>query len=47
MFGLLGLDYAFFTHPDLGLTHQAGITLSFGKDGIRSEAIKKYLQSNL
>lgn len=45
-YSILGLDYAFFTHPDLGLTHQAGITLSFGKDGIRSEAIKKYLQSN-
>lgn len=45
-YSILGLDYAFFTHPDLGLTHQAGITLSFGKDGIRSEAIKKYFESN-
>lgn len=45
-YSILGLDYAFFTHPDLGLTHQAGLTLSFGKEGIRSEAIKKYLQSN-
>ena len=45
-YSILGLDYAFFTHPDLGLTHQVGLTLSFGKEGIRSEAIKKYLQSN-
>lgn len=45
-YSILGLDYAFFTHQDLGLTHQAGITLSFGKDGIRSEAIKKYFESN-
>ena len=44
-YSILSLDYAFFTHPDLGLTHQAGVILSFGKDGIRSEAIKKYLQS--
>jgi len=44
-YSILSLDYAFFTHPDLGLTHQAGVTLSFGKDGIRSEAIRKYLQS--
>ena len=45
-YSILGLDYAFFTHPDLGLTHQVGLTLSFGKEGIRSEAIKKYLESN-
>ena len=45
-YSILGLDYAFFTHPDLGLTHQVGLTLRFGKEGIRSEAIKKYLQSN-
>lgn len=44
-YSILSLDYAFFTHPDLGLTHQAGVILSFGKYGIRSEAIKKYLQS--
>jgi len=44
-YSILSLDYAFFTHPDLGLTHQVGVILSFGKDGIRSEAIKKYLLS--
>ena len=45
-YSIVSLDYAFFTHPDLGLTHQAGLILSFGKDGIRSEAIRKYLQSS-
>lgn len=44
-YSIVSLDYAFFTHPDLGLTHQAGIILSFGKEGIRSEAIRRYLQS--
>ena len=42
-YSIFSLDYAFFTHPDLGLTHQAGIILSFGKEGTRSEAIRKYL----
>ena len=45
-YSIVSLDYAFFTHPDLGLTHQAGIILSFGKEGIRSDAIRKYLQSS-
>ena len=45
-YSILSLDYAFFTHPDLGLTHQAGVILSFGKEGIRSAAIRKYLQSS-
>ena len=44
-YSIVSLDYAFFTHPDLGFTHQVGILLSFGKEGIRSEAIRKYLQS--
>jgi len=44
-YSIVNLDYAFFTHPDLGFTHQVGIILSFGKEGIRSEAIRKYLQS--
>jgi hypothetical protein len=26
-------DYAFFTHPDLGLSHQLSLTLSLGKPG--------------
>jgi hypothetical protein len=45
-YSIVNLDYAFFTHPDLGFTHQVGIILSFGKEGIRSEAIRKYLQSH-
>ncbi len=28
-YSLFALDYAVFTHPDLGLTHQAGIVISF------------------
>jgi len=44
-YSIFSLDYAFFTHPDLGLTHQAGVILSFGKEGNRSEAIRKHLQS--
>jgi hypothetical protein len=43
-YSIISLDYAFFSHPDLGPTHQAGIIISFGKEGIRSEAIRKYLQ---
>ena len=43
-YSIFSLDYAFFTHPDLGLTHQAGIILSFGKEGNRSEAIRRHLQ---
>jgi hypothetical protein len=45
-YSFLSLDYAFFTHPDLGLTHQAGIILSFNKEGTRSSAIRNYLNSN-
>ena len=44
-YSIFSLDYAFFTHPDLGLTHQAGIILSFGREGTRSEAIRTYLNS--
>jgi hypothetical protein len=32
-YSIFSLDYAFFTHQDLGLTHQAGIIISFGKEG--------------
>lgn len=44
-YSLFSLDYAFFTHQDLGLSHQAGIIISFGKEGSRSSAIRKYLNS--
>ena len=36
-------DYAIFTHPDLGLTHQAGIIISFEKEGNRTKNIKEFL----
>ena len=42
-YSIFSLDYAFFTHQDLGLTHQAGIILSFGREGNRSSAIRRYL----
>ena len=42
-YSFFNLDYAVFNHPDLGLTHQAGIIISFGKKGSRSEIIKKHL----
>jgi hypothetical protein len=42
-YSIISLDYAVFTHQDLGLTHQAGLIISFGKNGNRSEAIRKNL----
>jgi hypothetical protein len=42
-YSILQLDYALFTHQDLGITHQAGIVISFGREGSRSEAVKKHL----
>lgn len=42
-YSIFSLDYAFFTHQDLGLTHQAGIILSFGKEESRSAAVRRYL----
>ena len=42
-YSYFSLDYAFFTHTDLGLTHQAGLIISFGSEGIRNEKIRKYL----
>lgn len=42
-YSFLDLDYAFFTHPDLGLTHQAGLIIGFGSDESRKDKIRKYL----
>lgn len=42
-YSIFSFDYALFTHPDLGLTHQAGIIISFGKEVSRNKMIKKYL----
>lgn len=42
-YSIFSLDYAMFTHNDLGLTHQAGIIIGFGLETNRSSAIRKYL----
>ena len=42
-YSIISLDYSFFTHQDLGLTHQAGIIISFGKDDSRADGIRKHL----
>ena len=42
-YSYFSLDYAFFTHMDLGLTHQAGLVISFGSEGNRNKKIGKYL----
>jgi hypothetical protein len=40
---MFSLDYAMYTHNDLGLTHQAGVIVSFGRDENRNKSIRKYL----
>ncbi len=42
-YSFVSLDYAVFNHPDLGLTHQAGILISFENIGNRYKKIKEYL----
>jgi len=42
-YSMFSLDYAMFTHNDLGLTHQAGIIISFGREQNRIKTIRKYL----
>lgn len=42
-YSMFSLDYAMFTHNDLGITHQAGLVISFGRDNTRNNTIKKYL----
>jgi hypothetical protein len=42
-YSLFSLDYALFTHPDLGITHQAGIIISFGKNGSRYQGVRENL----
>lgn len=42
-YSFLSLDYAFFTHTDLGLTHQAGLIISFDSEGFRNDKIRKHL----
>ena len=43
-YSFFNLDYAIFTHNDLGLTHQAGVIISFGRDENREITIRKYLE---
>lgn len=42
-YSFLNLDYAFFTHQDLGLTHQAGIVIDFEPSRSRREKIHNFL----
>ncbi len=42
-YALFSLDYAIFTHNDLGLTHQAGVIISFGREHDRKKSIRKFL----
>ena len=42
-YSMFSLDYAIFTHNDLGLTHQAGLIISFNKNGNRNRIIREYL----
>lgn len=42
-YSMFSLDYAMFTHNDLGLTHQAGIIISFNREQNRNSTIRKYL----
>lgn len=42
-YSFVSLDYAFFTHKDLGLTHQAGLIISFDTEGFRNDKIRKHL----
>ena len=41
-YSFISLDYAVFTHTELGLTHQAGIIISFGSGESRKDKIRKY-----
>jgi hypothetical protein len=43
-FSSFSLDYAFFTHPELGFTHQAGLIISFDVEGNRTENIRDFLK---
>ncbi|MFH1194466.1 MAG: hypothetical protein V1720_02060 [bacterium] len=42
-YSLLQLDYAVFTHQDLGLTHQVGIIVHFSSDELRMTKVKRNL----
>jgi hypothetical protein len=42
-YSMFSLDYAMYTHNDLGLTHQAGVIISFGREAERNKTIRKHL----
>jgi len=42
-YSIFSLDYALFNHNDLGLTHQAGVIISFGEESDRSTKIREHL----
>ena len=42
-YSMFSLDYAIFTHNNLGLTHQAGVILSFDREQDRNKTIRKHL----
>lgn len=42
-YSFISLDYAMFTHNDLGLTHQVGLLISFNKEMSRKQQIRNYL----
>jgi hypothetical protein len=46
IYSFINFDYAVFTHNDLGLTHQAGIIISFDVEETRSKRIKKFLSTD-
>ncbi len=43
-YSYFNLDYAVYTHPDLGLTHQAGLIISFDTKGSRYDKIREHLK---
>ena len=45
-YSFLNFDYAVFTHTDLGITHQAGLTISFGAEEPRRDKIRRHLGIN-
>ena len=45
-YSIFEIDYALFSHQDLGFTHQIGVTLMFGKEKPRSQRIKDFLGKN-
>jgi hypothetical protein len=42
-YSFINLDYALISHPDLGLTHQAGLIFTFGEPGNRNSKIREHL----